>query len=115
MCLVGCIKSKHVTAKTSDLDDVQEAVREFIQRVGLLHELRNRLGTVQNLLEPLREIASREDRLLTEKDKTFLETLRILMDSKDLWVNLRRDQPSYMILRGTYGDKVYKSFRMNLP
>lgn len=34
------------------------------------------------------------------------------MDSKDLWVELRRDNPSYMILRGTYGDKIYKFFRM---
>ena len=49
---------------------------------------------------------------LTEKDKTFLETLKTLMDSKDLWVELRPDQPSYMILRGTYGDKIYKAFRM---
>jgi len=25
---------------------------------------------------------------------------------------LRPDNPSYMILRGTYGDKIYKAFRM---
>ena len=34
------------------------------------------------------------------------------MESKDLWVELKPDNPSYMILRGTYGDKIYKSFRM---
>ena len=49
---------------------------------------------------------------LTEKDKTFLEMLKILVDSKDLWVELRPDHPSYMVLRGTYGDKINQSFRM---
>ena len=34
------------------------------------------------------------------------------MESQDLWVELRPDSPSYMILRGTYGDKIYKAFRM---
>ena len=34
------------------------------------------------------------------------------MESKDLWVELKPDKPSYMILRGTYGDKIYKAFRM---
>ena len=34
------------------------------------------------------------------------------MESKDLWVELRPDNPSYMILRGTYGEKTYKAFRM---
>ena len=49
---------------------------------------------------------------LTEKDKTFLETLRTLMESRDLWVELKPDQPSRMVLRGTYGEKVHKAFRM---
>ena len=49
---------------------------------------------------------------LTEKDKTFLENLRHLMESKDLWVELKPDTPSRMILRGTYGQKVHKTFRM---
>ena len=47
---------------------------------------------------------------MTEKDKTFLETLKKLMDSKDLWVELKPDEPSRMVLKGTYGEKVYKSF-----
>ena len=34
------------------------------------------------------------------------------MESKDLWVELRPGKPSYMVLRGTYGDKVYRAFRM---
>ena len=49
---------------------------------------------------------------LTEKDKEFLERLKRLMESKDLWVDLRTDRPSYMVLRGTYGEKVHKTFRM---
>ena len=50
---------------------------------------------------------------LTEKDKTFLETLKRLMGSKDLWVELKPDRPSYMVLRGTYGDKICRAFRMS--
>jgi hypothetical protein len=34
------------------------------------------------------------------------------MESKDLWVELRPDRPSYMVLRGTYGEKVHQAFRM---
>ena len=49
---------------------------------------------------------------LTEKDRTFLELLRELMQSHDLSVELKSDRPSYMVLRGTYGDKIYKTFRM---
>jgi hypothetical protein len=49
---------------------------------------------------------------LTEKDKAFLETLKTLMESKDLWVELKPDKPSYMVLKGTYGERIYKAFRM---
>ena len=49
---------------------------------------------------------------LTEKDKAFLDNLRRLMDSKDLWVEFRAGNPSYMVLRGTYGQAVHKAFRM---
>ena len=49
---------------------------------------------------------------LTEKDKTFLEQLKQLMLSKDLWVELKPGSPSYMILKGTYGEKIHKTFRM---
>jgi len=34
------------------------------------------------------------------------------MESKDLRVELRPDQPSRMVLRGTYGEEVHKAFRM---
>jgi hypothetical protein len=49
---------------------------------------------------------------LTAKDKEFLEKLRKLMESKDLWVELKPDRPSYMVLKGTYGEKIHKTFRM---
>ena len=49
---------------------------------------------------------------LTEKDGTFLENLRQLVNSKDLWIELKPGRPSYMVLRGTYGEKVHKTFRM---
>jgi hypothetical protein len=48
---------------------------------------------------------------LTEKDRVFLETLKKLMESKVLWVELRPDRPSYMVLKGTYGEKTHEAFR----
>ena len=50
---------------------------------------------------------------LTEKDKTFLESLKMLMELKDLWVELKPDQPSSMVLKGTYGQKIHQTFRMS--
>lgn len=49
---------------------------------------------------------------LTQKDREFLETLKQLMESKDLWVEFIAGHPGYMVLRGTYGDKVHQAFRM---
>ena len=49
---------------------------------------------------------------LTEKDKTFLENLKKLIKSKDLWVELKPNRPSYMVLKGTYGENIHKTFRM---
>ena len=37
---------------------------------------------------------------LTEKDKTFLENLKKLMESKNLWVEFKPGRPSYMVLKG---------------
>ena len=34
------------------------------------------------------------------------------MDSKDLWVELKPGRPSSMVLKGTYGEKIHKTFRM---
>jgi hypothetical protein len=49
---------------------------------------------------------------LTEKDATFLENLRQLMETWDLWVELKPGRPSYMVLKGTYGEKIHETFRM---
>ena len=49
---------------------------------------------------------------LTEKDAEFLEQLRLLLESGDLWVELKPGDPSHMILRGTYGHRIHKTFRM---
>jgi len=38
--------------------------------------------------------------------------LKKLTESKDLWVELKPDEPSYMILKGTYGEKIHKTFRV---
>lgn len=48
--------------------------------------------------------------MLTDKDKIFLEKLKKLMDSKDLCVELKPDRPSRMVLKGTYGEKIHKTF-----
>jgi hypothetical protein len=34
------------------------------------------------------------------------------MESKDLWVELKPDEPSYMVLKGTYGEKIHKTFKV---
>ena len=37
-----------------------------------------------------------------------MENLKKLMESKELWVDLKPDEPSYMVLKGTYGEKDWK-------
>lgn len=49
---------------------------------------------------------------LTEKDREFLQRIKQLMASRDLSVELKADCPSYMVLRGTYGEKIHRTFRM---
>ena len=49
---------------------------------------------------------------LTQKDAEFLEKLKQLLESKDLSVELKPGRPSYMVLRGNYGEKIHKAFRM---
>ena len=34
------------------------------------------------------------------------------MDTKNLWVELKPDDPSRMVLKGTYGEKIHKTFRV---
>lgn len=41
-----------------------------------------------------------------------MESLKTLMESKDLWVELKPGRPNYMVLKGTYGEKIHKTFRM---
>lgn len=36
--------------------------------------------------------------------------MRKLTESKDFWVELKPDKPSYMVLKGTYGEKIHKTF-----
>ena len=41
-----------------------------------------------------------------------MENLKNLTESKDLWVELKPDKPGYMVLKGTYGEKIHKTFRV---
>ena len=47
---------------------------------------------------------------LTSKDKDFLEKLAELIQSKDLWVEFKPGSPGRMVLKGTYGEKIHKTF-----
>jgi DNA-binding Lrp family transcriptional regulator len=35
------------------------------------------------------------------------------MESKDLWVELKLGRPSYIVLKGTYGEKIHKTLRIS--
>jgi len=41
-----------------------------------------------------------------------MEILKELVGSQDLWVELKPDTPSRMVLRGTYGQKIHRAFEM---
>ena len=49
---------------------------------------------------------------LTLKDKDFLERLRVLLDSKDLSIELKYDGLTRFVLRQNYGDKIETSFKI---
>ena len=49
---------------------------------------------------------------LTLKDKDFLEHLRILLDSKDLSVELKYDGLKRFVLRRNYGDQIESAFNL---
>jgi len=49
---------------------------------------------------------------LTEKDKIFLERLKELTQTKELWVDLKKDGYKRLILKGNYGDKIDQAFKM---
>ena len=42
-----------------------------------------------------------------------MENLKKLMESKDLWVELKTNNPCYMVLKGTYGERIHKTFRVS--
>jgi hypothetical protein len=49
---------------------------------------------------------------LTQKDKTFLETLARLIEEKQLRIDVRNDGVRRFILRQNYGDKIEQAFGM---
>jgi hypothetical protein len=50
---------------------------------------------------------------LTQKDKDFLVRLRMLMESKELSVDMKEDGYKRLVLRQNYGDKIETAFRMS--
>ena len=49
---------------------------------------------------------------LTIKDKDFLDRLRVLLDSKDLSIDLKNDGLKRLVLRQNYGDTIERHFNM---
>jgi hypothetical protein len=49
---------------------------------------------------------------LTEKDKDFIEKLKILLESRDLSIELIDDGLLRLVLRQNYGDKIESEFKM---
>ena len=47
---------------------------------------------------------------LTQKDAQFLEKLKEMTESRDLYIELKPSSPSRMVLKGTYGEKIHKTF-----
>ena len=50
---------------------------------------------------------------LTVKDKDFLERLKPLLDSKDLYIELKKDGLKRLVLRQNYGDKIAQNFNIS--
>jgi len=49
---------------------------------------------------------------LTQKDKDFLERLKMLLDTKDLSIEMKDDGYKRLVLRQNYGDKIDSCFKM---
>ena len=47
---------------------------------------------------------------LTEKDQEFIEKLKMLIDDRDLKIELKEDGLKRFVLRRNYGDKIEKVF-----
>jgi hypothetical protein len=50
---------------------------------------------------------------LTQKDKDFIEKLKLLLDTKDLAVEMKNDGYKRLVLRQNYGDKIEACFRIS--
>ena len=50
---------------------------------------------------------------LTQKDRDFLERLKLLLESKDLSVEMKEDGYKRLVLKQNYGDKIESCFRMS--
>ena len=49
---------------------------------------------------------------LTVKDRDFLKRLRVLLDLKDLSIDLKNDGLKRLVLRQNYGDTIERHFNM---
>jgi len=49
---------------------------------------------------------------LTQKDRDFLERLKMLLESKDLSVEMKEDGYKRLVLRQNYGTKIESCFKM---
>jgi len=50
---------------------------------------------------------------LTEKDKVFIENLKLLLESKALSIELIDDGVLRLVLRQNYGDRIESEFKMS--
>ena len=50
---------------------------------------------------------------LTEKDKEFIEKLKVLVELKDLSIELINDGMLRLVLRQNYGDQIESEFKMS--
>ena len=51
--------------------------------------------------------------MLTQKDRDFLERLKLLLESQDLSVEMKEDGYKRLVLKQNYGDKIESAFRMS--
>ena len=51
--------------------------------------------------------------ILTQKDRDFLERLKLLLESKHLSVDMKEDGYKRLVLKQNYGDKIESAFRMS--
>ena len=49
---------------------------------------------------------------LNRKDKEFLERLKQLIDQDAVWIERTFSSPLYFVLRGNYGDRVERRFKL---